>query len=161
MAYTFPRTNELVEAKWGEFDLEKSEWRIPAERMKMDQEHFVPLSRQALSIVKELKTLAATSEFLFPNEKNARKPMSENTMLYALYRLGYHKRTTVHGFRSSASTLLNELGYDADVIERQLAHQERNKVRAAYHRAQYLRERRQMMQAWADFIDGLADMPPV
>jgi integrase len=156
MAYTFPRTNELVEAKWGEFELEKPQWRIPAERMKMGQEHIVPLSRQASSIVKDLQTLTATSDFVFPNENNPRKPMSENTMLYALYRLGYHKRSTVHGFRTSASTMLNEMGFDADVIERQLAHQERNKVRAAYHRAQYLLERQAMMQTWADRIDELA-----
>jgi integrase len=157
MAYTFTRTIELRAAKWSEFDLDKSTWKIPAERMKMGEEHIVPLSRQALAIIEELKSLTSTSEFLFPNEKNSRKPMSENTLLYALYRLGYHKRSTVHGFRSSASTLLNEeLDFEADVIERQLAHQERNKVRGAYHRAQYLPKRREMMQAWADFIDKLA-----
>ena len=158
IVYTFPRTAELRGARWDEFDLSKSEWRIPAERMKMKQEHVVPLCRQALRIIEELKAVTAASEFVFPNENNPRKPMSENTMLYALYRLGYHKRSTVHGFRSSASTLLNEeLEFDADVIERQLAHQEKNKVRGAYHRAQYLPQRREMMQKWADYVDALVD----
>jgi len=128
----------------------------------MGEEHIVPLSRQALTIIDELKTMSSNSELLFPNENNAHKPMSHNTLLYALYRLGYHKRSTVHGFRSSASTLLNEeLDFDADVIERQLAHQERNKVRGAYHRAQYLPKRREMMQAWADYIDELLENPIV
>ena len=99
--------------------------------------------------------LTGHSRWVFPNERNRQKPMSENTILYALYRMGYHSRATGHGFRSSASSLLNELGFDADVIERQLAHKERNKVRAAYHRAEYLAERRDMMQRWADYIDGL------
>jgi integrase len=158
MVYTFPRTAELRGATWSEFDLKKSEWRIPAERMKMKQEHVIPLSRQAMSIIEELKPVTGGSEFVFPNENNPRKPMSENTMLYALYRLGYHKRSTVHGFRASASTLLNQdLDFDADVIERQLAHQEKNKVRGAYHRAQYLPQRREMMQRWANFVDGLAE----
>jgi len=156
MVYTFPRTGELRGAKWEEFNFEKSEWRIPAQRMKMKQEHLIPLSRQALAILQELKVITGNSEFVFPNENNGTKPMSENTMLYALYRLGYHKRSTVHGFRSSASTLLNEqLGLAPDVIERQLAHQERNKVRAAYHRAQYLSQRREMMQKWSDYVDRL------
>lgn len=157
MAYTFVRTGELRDARWAEFDLEGATWRIPAERMKMGEEHIVPLSRQVLALLSELRRLTGRSVFIFPNERKATKPMSENTILYALYRLGYHGRATGHGFRSSASTLLNELGFDPDVIERQLAHQERNKVRAAYHRAQYLEDRRQMMQAWADYADRLAD----
>jgi integrase len=145
----FPRVDRRV--------LGAGHWKIPAERMKMGEEHIVPLSRQAVRILDELKTLTSTSEFLFPNERSSHEPMSENTLLYALYRLGYHRRSTVHGFRSSASTLLNEeLEFDADVIERQLAHQERNKVRGAYHRAQYLPQRREMMQKWADFVDELA-----
>ena len=156
MVLTFTRTKELRWARWSEFDFERSEWTIPADRMKMGEEHVVPLSRQALAIIEELKPLTCTSEFLFPNENNPRKPMSENTMLYALYRLGYHKRSTVHGFRASASSLLNKMGFNPDWIERQLSHRERNKVRAAYHREEYLEERRGMMQHWADFIDGLA-----
>jgi integrase len=155
-AYTFVRTGELRGAEWSEFDLVAAEWRIPAERMKMREPHFVPLSRQAIELLSELRALTGRSRWLFPNERSPRKPMSENTMLYALYRLGYHGRATVHGFRSSASTLLNELGFDPDVIERQLAHKERNKVRAAYHRAEYLAERCRMMQRWADYIVQLA-----
>ena len=155
MVLTFTRTKELRWARWSEFEFERSEWTIPADRMKMREEHTVPLSRQALAIIEDLKLLR-TSDFLFPNENNPRKPMSENTMLYALYRLGYHNRSTVHGFRSSASSLLNKMGFNPDWIERQLSHRERNKVRAAYHREEYLEERRGMMQQWADFIDGLA-----
>ena len=156
MAYTFVRTGELRGAEWSEFDLKGAEWRILAERMKMGEPHVVPLSRQAMETLSELRALTGGSRWLFPNERNARKPMSENTILFALYRLGYHGRATGHGFRSSASTLLNELGFDPDVIERQLAHQERNKVRAAYHRAEYLTERRKMMQRWADYVDELS-----
>ena len=157
MAYTFVRTGELRGAQWSEFDLEGAIWRVPAERMKMGEEHVVPLSRQALEVLAELKPLTGHSRLLFPNERKPNAPMSENTVLYALYRMGYHSRATGHGFRSSASTMLNELGFDADVIERQLAHQERNKVRAAYHRAEYLPERGEMMQRWADYIDELAE----
>lgn len=151
---TFVRTTELRAAKWTEFDLGKAEWRIPAERMKMKEVHIVPLSRQALGVLKELKKLTGTRIFAFPNQHNLSTFMSENTMLYALYRMGYHSRTTGHGFRSTASTILNEHGFHADVIERQLAHGERNKVRAAYNHAQYLPERRKMMQWWADYLDG-------
>jgi integrase len=156
MAYAFVRTGELRGAEWSEFDLKRARWSIPAERMKMGEEHIVPLSRQALKALSELKTLTGTSRLLFPNERKPNAPMSENTILFALYRLGYHSKATGHGFRSSASTLLNELGFDPDVIERQLAHRERNKVRAAYHRAEYLAERREMMQKWADYVDELA-----
>lgn len=155
MAYTFVRTGELRGAEWAEFDLDNALWRVPAARMKMGEEHVVPLSRQTLALLAELKPLTGHSPLLFPNERKLNTPMSENTILYALYRMGYHSRATGHGFRSSASTLLNELGSDADVIERQLAHQERNKVRAAYHRAEYLAERRSMMQRWADYVDEL------
>ena len=156
MAYTFTRTGELRAAEWAEFDLATATWRIPAERMKMREPHVVPLSTQVMRGLSELRVLTGHSRWVFPNERNRQKPMSENTILYALYRMGYHSRATGHGFRSSASSLLNELGFDADVIERQLAHRERNKVRAAYHRAEYLVERREMMQRWADYIDALA-----
>jgi integrase len=157
VAYTFVRTDELRQAKWKEFNLKNSQWIIPKERMKKEKDHIVPLSRQALKIVEQLKPLTGTSEFVFPNENNASKPMSENTMLYALYRLGYHSRSTVHGFRSSASTFLNEeLRFPPDVIERQLAHVDGNKVRAIYNRAEYLPERKKMMQQWADYVDELA-----
>ena len=159
LAYTFTRTGELRSAEWTEFDLDGAMWRIPAERMKMREAHAVPLSHQAMELLSELKLLTGHSRWVFPNERKPQKPMSENTMLYALYRMGYHSRATGHGFRSSASTLLNELGFDADVIERQLAHRERNKVRAAYHRAEYLTERHEMMQQWAEYVDELTMHP--
>jgi integrase len=151
---TFVRTGELRGARWDEIDLDRAEWRIPAERMKMREEHIVPLASQTIKALSELQRFTAWSELLFPGTSDGLKPISENTMLYALYRMGYHGRATGHGFRALASTCLNELGWKGEVIERQLAHAERNKVRAAYNRAQYLAERRQMMQAWADFIDA-------
>lgn len=152
---TFVRTGELRGAEWKEIDWNKSEWRIPAERMKMDQLHIVPLSRQAIAILRELEKHSGQRQNVFPNHHNPASVMTENTMLYALYRMGYHSRATGHGFRSTASTVLNEHGFRSDVIERQLAHGERDKVRAAYNHAQYLAERREMMQWWADFLDGL------
>jgi integrase len=153
---TYVRTTELRAAEWKEVNLEKADWRIPAERMKMKEEHIVPLSSQALSVLRELQKHTGNRQYIFPNQHNPSSFMSENTMLFALYRMGYHSRTTGHGFRSTASTILNEHGFQPDVIERQLAHSERNKVRAAYNHAQYLPERRNMMQWWADYIDGLA-----
>jgi integrase len=153
---TFVRTTELRAAEWTEIDWTKAEWRIPAARMKMRELHIVPLSKQALGVFRELEKLAGEREFIFPNQQNPATCMSENTMLYALYRMGYHSRTTGHGFRSTASTILNERGFRADVIERQLAHSESNSVRAAYNHAQYLPERRQMMQWWADYLDEVA-----
>ncbi len=152
---TFVRTNELRGAQWSEIDWDKSEWRIPAERMKMKELHIVPLSTQAIAILRELEKLSGRVQCIFPNQHNPATFMSENTMLYALYRMGYHSRATGHGFRSTASTILNEHEFRADVIERQLAHGERDRVRAAYNHAQYLPERRKMMQWWADYLDGL------
>jgi integrase len=156
LALTFVRSGELRGAEWSEFDLEQAEWRIPAERMKMRAAHIVPLSRQALAVLAQLKPLTGQRRFLLPNQHKPDACMSENTMLYALYRMGYHSRATGHGFRATASTILNEKGWRADAIERQLAHAEKNKVRAAYHRSEYLPERRKMMQAWADYLDRLA-----
>lgn len=153
---TFVRTTELRAARWEEIDWDKAEWRIPAERMKMREAHIVPLAKQSIIALRKQEELSGNREYVFPNEHNPSKFMSENTMLYALYRMGYHSRATGHGFRSTASTILNEHGFRPDVIERQLAHGERNKVRAAYNHAQYLPERREMMQWWADFIDQLA-----
>lgn len=153
---TFVRTAELRGAAWTEIDLDKAEWRIPAERMKMRDPHIVPLSRQAVSVLREMKPLSHNSKFVFPNQHKPSGQMSENTILYALYRMGYHSRATGHGFRSTASTVLNESGFSPDVIERQLAHSERDKVRAAYNHAQYLPERRKMMQWWADYLDNAA-----
>jgi integrase len=152
---TFVRSRELRGARWGEFDVERAEWRIPASRMKITAEHIVPLSRQAIAILDELRPLTGRYDLVFPNQNNLTKCMSENTLLYAMYRMGYHSKATVHGFRATASTILNEMGFKADVIERQLAHAERNKVRAAYHRGEYLDERRHMMQVWADYLDEL------
>jgi integrase len=153
---TFVRTGELRGARWEEFDVDEREWRIPAERMKMWSPHIVPLSSQALAVLEELSPLTSQCDLLFPSQRDQQKPMSENTLLYALYRLGYHKRATVHGFRALASTILNETGFRPDVIERQLAHVERNKVRAAYHRSEYLDERRSMMDWWGNCIEAMA-----
>jgi integrase len=154
---TFVRTGELRGARWEEFDVDQGEWRIPAERMKMRSPHIVPLSPQALAVVEELRPLTGHFDLLFPSQRDQGKPISENTLLYALYRLGYHKRATVHGFRALASTILNETGFRPDVIERQLAHVERNKVRAAYHRSEYLEERQKMMDWWGACIESMAN----
>jgi integrase len=156
MALTFVRTGELIGARWREFDLEAAEWRIPAERMKMRTPHIVPLSTQALEVLATLHAHRHTaSDLLFPGGRDHEKPMSNNTILMALERMGYKGRMTGHGFRGIASTLLHELGHRHDVIELQLAHQQRNAVSAAYNHATYLKERRVLMQAWADQLDGL------
>jgi integrase len=152
----FVRPGELRAAEWSEFQLANAEWRIPAARMKMKEPHIVPLARQTVAIVRELEPLARGGRYLFPSLRTRDRPMSENTINAALRRLGYSsEEQTGHGFRSMASTLLNEQGFPPDVIELQLAHTERNKVRAAYNKAQRLPERRKMMQAWADYLDGL------
>lgn len=146
VAHTFVRTAELRFANWAEFELEKDNpiWRIPAERMKMEREHIVPLSPQALELLDRIRELELDTEVVFPGSR--RGFMSENTLLYALYRLGYHSRATVHGFRRTASTILNESGqFESDWIERQLAHLETNQVRGAYNAAQWLKQRRAMM----------------
>ena len=153
---TFVRTGELRGARWEEFNFDKAEWRIPAERMKMRDPHLVPLSKQALALLARLKAFNGQWNFVFPNQHKPSGCMSENTILYALYRMGYHSRATGHGFRSTASTILNEHGFQPDVIERQLAHCERNQVRAAYNHAQHLPARREMMQWWADHLDKLS-----
>ena len=155
LVLTFVRTGELRCALWQEIDFENAEWRIPAERMKMHEEHIVPLAPQTVAALSELHAITGQTPLLFPGRSNAFKPVSENTFLFALYRMGYHGRATGHGFRALASTTLNEHGWNTDVIERQLAHGERNKVRAAYNRAQYLPERHKMMRAWADYLDAL------
>jgi integrase len=153
---TFVRTTELRGAEWGEIDLAKAEWRVPADRMKMRRDHIVPLSRQAVAILKELQSINGKWKYVFPNPFKPIKHMSENAVLYALYRMGYHSRATGHGFRHTASTVLNESGlFHADVIERQLAHVQGNKVRGVYNHAEYLPERRKMMQWWADYLDQI------
>ena len=154
LALTFTRTGELIGASWNEIDFSKEIWIIPAERMKMKAEHIVPLSKQANAVLNELNGLAGGSRFVFPG-RNRDKPMSNNTMLFALYRLGYKGKMTGHGFRAVASTILNEQGYASDVIERQLAHCERNDVRGAYNRAEYLPQRKTMLQEWANYLDKL------
>ncbi len=152
----FVRPGELRRAEWSEFDLDYAEWRIPAARMKMREAHIVPLSRQAVTVLRELHFITGKWNYVFPSIRSKSKCMSENTITGALRRLGYTTDDmTAHGFRSMASTLLNEQGWHRDAIERQLAHAERDGVRAAYNRAEYLGERRKMMQAWADFLDGL------
>ncbi|MGH8115082.1 MAG: tyrosine-type recombinase/integrase, partial [Rhodanobacteraceae bacterium] len=152
----FVRPGELRKAEWAEFDLDKAEWRIPAERMKMRETHLVPLSTQAVAILRELRPLTGTGRYVFPSNRGMARPMSENTITAALRRLGYTgDEMTGHGFRSMASTLLHEQGWPSDVIERQLAHAERNKIKAAYNYAEYLPQRRKMMQAWADYLDML------
>lgn len=152
----FVRPGELRAALWDEFDLEAGEWRIGAERMKMGRPHLVPLASQAVEILEDLHAHTGDSDYVFPSIRSKERPMSDNTLNAALRRLGFAKHEmTAHGFRSMASTRLNEMGYPPDIIELQLAHQETNKVRAAYNRAERLAERRDMMQAWADYLDGL------
>lgn len=153
MALTFARTKEMIRAEWSEIDEKAAEWRIPAERMKMRDPHIVPLSRQALEVLKDLRDLNGGERFIFYSvQGRSRGPISNNTMLFALYRMGYKSRMTGHGFRGLAATVLRELGYSRDVVDRQLAHAERNQVTAAYVHAEYLPERRKMMQHWADFL---------
>jgi len=161
----FVRPGELRKAEWTEFDFKKAEWRIPAGKMKMKEQHIVPLSTQAMAIVREVQALTGAGRYLFPGERTRSRPMSENTINAALRRMGYAKEEmTGHGFRSMASTLLHELGLPHAVIESQLAHGERNKVSAAYNFAKYLPERKKMMQQWADHLDKLkagADVIPL
>jgi len=152
----FVRPGELRMAEWDEFNLNEKEWRIPAARMKMRAPHFVPLSTQAVEILRELHPLTGDKRFVFPGERSRDRAMSNNTINAALRRLGYSsEQMTGHGFRSMASTLLNEQGWHPDAIERQLAHQEQNEIRAAYNYAKHLPERRKMMQAWSDYLDRL------
>ena len=141
MTYTFVRTSEEIEAPWSEFDLDEARWIIPAERMKMKTPHIIPLSRQAVEVLRALKQITGNGHFVFAGARDKRKPISNNTILYALYRLGYRDRMTGHGFRGLASTILHEQGFDEAHIELQLAHTKRNKVAAAYNHAKYLSQR--------------------
>jgi integrase len=153
----FVRPGELRKAEWSEFNLDAAEWRIPTARMKMREQHIVPLSTQGVAILRELQALTGNGRYVFPGARTNGRPMSENTVNAALRRLGYKgDEMTGHGFRSMASTHLNEQGWHRDAIERQLAHAERDEVRSAYNYAEHLPERRRMMQAWADYLDGLA-----
>jgi len=155
--FTLARTAEIRFATWNEFDLESSEplWRVPKERMKMGIEHHVSLSSQALRVIKQVRKYSEGDHYVFHQINNPNKPMSENTMLYAIYRMGYRSHATVHGFRATISTLLNEKEYNADVIERLLSHQEKNKVRDSYNRAEYLPQRKKYLQWLGDYIDSI------
>ncbi|MCB4811670.1 tyrosine-type recombinase/integrase [Methylovorus menthalis] len=164
LAHTFLRTGELIGSRWSEVNFEERIWEIPAERMKMNNAHLVPLSDQVIAILNALKPLSRGSDFILPG-RNHMVSISNNTILSALYKLGYKGKMTGHGFRSVASTILNETGFNPDVIERQLAHSERNEVRGAYNRAEYIKDRRYMMQWWSDYIDAVTEgrkpEPPV
>jgi integrase len=154
---TFVRTSELIKSRWEEFNLEKCEWQIPAERMKMRRPHIVPLSKQAVEILQEQQKLSGNREWVFSSQVRPQQPISNNTVLGAIKRLGYKGRMTGHGFRALAmSTIKEQLGYRHEVVDRQLAHAPNNKVDAAYDRAKFLDERRKMMQDWADYIDKIA-----
>ena len=152
------RPGELRHAEWQEVDFDKVEWRLPAEKMKMKAVHIVPLSKQAICILKDIQDVTGQGKYIFPSVRSSARPMSENTINAGLRRMGYTKEEmTGHGFRSMASTLLNEQGWHWDAIERQLAHAERNSIRAAYNYAEHMPERIRMMQHWADYLDGLAN----
>lgn len=153
----FVRPVELYEAPWEEFNLAEKVWRIPAERIKMREDHIVPLSTQVVALLESLHEITGHSKWLFPNTRRPREPMGPTTLNRALQFMGYKGRLVPHGFRGTASTILHEQGWSSDVIERQLAHAERNKVRAAYNHASYLQERTTMMQGWSDFLDGLGE----
>lgn len=151
LALTFVRTGELIGAKWNEFDFEKKLWKIPASRMKMKREHLVPLAPQSILILEKLRDFSINSEFVFSG-RNPKNHISNNTLLFAIYKLGYKGRMSGHGFRAVASTILNENNFRSDIIERQLAHLDGNSVRAAYNRAEYFKERILMMNWWACYI---------
>ena len=159
---TFVRSGELRGARWEEFNFEEKLWRIPAQRMKMKTEHLVPLSKQAISVLEKIRPISGQYDLVFPSERKRTDCMSDATLLRAIYRLGYDGNTAgkphcvPHGFRATASSILNEQGFNPDAIERQLAHLERNGVRAAYtHHARYLDDRAKMMQWWADYLDAM------
>ena len=156
LALTFLRPSEVRLGEWTEIDFAEKVWRIPAKRMKMRLDHMVPLSTQALGILQQLHELTGEGRLIFPGLRSPLVPISDATFIAALRRMGYDKdEMTAHGFRAMASTLLNEQGYSADVIEKQLAHNPRDKIRGVYNRAEYLPERRKMMQEWANYLTAL------
>lgn len=157
LAYTWVRTNELRMMEWTEIDKGDALWIIPAGKMKRRKDHLVPLSRQAMDIIKMMHARNSGSIYVFPSDRRDDRPMSENAILYLIHRIGYKGRMTGHGFRSVASTWANENGFNPDAIERQLAHVPDNKVRSIYNRAAYLPERRAMLQDWADWFDSCAE----
>ena len=154
---TAARSGEVRGATWDEIKLDEKLWRIPPERMKMDSPHNIPLSRQTLAILERVGRLYGKKGLVFPGIRDHSKQLSENTMLYAMYRLGYHSRATVHGFRATFSTIANESGIHGDIIEKALAHEQRNKVRKAYNRSEYLEQRRELMQWWADLLNKMEE----
>lgn len=159
LLYLFVRTAEIRLGRWSEFDLDAAEWKIPPGRMKMRRTHLVPLPRQAVVLLRELQRISGAGEILFPNSRRPTAAMSATTVNRALEHMGYASGTwTGHDFRATASTLLHEQGYRSELIEIQLAHVEKSKTKAAYNHAQYLAERRQMMQAWADWVDSVQGM---
>jgi len=152
----FVRPGELRHAEWSEINFDEAEWRIPAHKMKKKRIHIVPLSRQAILTLENIRPLTGSGKYVFPSVRSNQRPMSDNTLTAALRRMGYPKEEFVpHSFRSMASTILNEHGWNSDYIEKQLAHVESNKIRGAYNHAEYLPERREMMQEWADYLDKL------
>lgn len=152
---TAARSGEVRGATWDEIDLAGNVWRIPAERMKMDLPHTVMLSKQAIEVLNLIGDTFGRGGYVFPGIRDFNKPMSQNTLLYAMHGLGYHSKATVHGFRASFSTIANENGFEGDVIEKALAHTERNRVRAAYHRSEYIDQRRELMQWWGDLLSDM------
>lgn len=157
VAHTFLRTSEIIAGEWTEIDWDKGQWTLPPERMKMDRPHVVPLSRQAIAVLKKQYALTGNKRFIFYSPASESKHISNGTILMALRRMGYAKRMTGHGFRTLASTILNEKRYDKDVIERQLSHGEEDEIRDAYNRAEYLAERTKMMQDYSDILDAMIE----
>jgi integrase len=153
----FARPANLAMAEWSEFDLDAAEWRIAADKMKMKDAHIVPLSTQAITLLRDIYPLTGSGQYVFASNqgKSGEPHISRESIGAALRRMGYQGQHTAHGFRTTASTLLHEQGFNSDMIERQLSHAERNRIKAAYNRAQHLPERRKMMQSWADYLDGL------
>jgi len=158
LIHTFVRPGELRGARWSEFDLDGKEWRIPQERMKIKEggDHIVPLTRQTIKLINELEPITGRYDLLFPGERRATQPMSENTLLFVLYRLGYKGKATPHGFRATASSILHEQGFNSDAVEKQLSHTEKNKVKAAYnYNAEFMKERKKIMKWWSDYLDDM------
>ncbi|WP_077926879.1 tyrosine-type recombinase/integrase [Wohlfahrtiimonas populi] len=155
MPYLMLRPNEVYESKWEYIDFENKIWKIPAEQMKMSRDHLVPLSDQVVVLLRELFEITGHEIYIFPSNTKSTSFMSNNTVNMALKRLGYERKIVPHGFRGMASTLLNEQGYNSDWIEKQLAHEEGNSIRRAYNHAEYLDDRRMMLQEWADYLDVL------
>jgi integrase len=152
----FARPYNLAAAEWSEFDLDAAEWRIAADKMKMKDAHIVPLARQAVILLRDIYPLTGNSRYVFASNQSSNQPhISRESIGKAIRRMGYQGQHTAHGFRTTASTLLHEQCYNSDMIERQLSHAERNRIKSAYNRAQHLPERRLMLQAWADYLDGL------